>query len=424
MKNRIEISCLRFFIQSFLFFISFFAFPQQLIQQNEQVQVSFRYKFNLNDKARILSTVEEDVYVQGRLSHHSKILNRITSVVTEVGEDGSGSTDAIFMTSEDALGSYGKSSGFLWSQEYKSSFTRSVLGKYSISDEYFMPSVRDVPVFPEEPVSLGQKWKAEGHEAHDLRMAFNIQKPFKVPFTATYCWSGTSQKEDGTLLYVIDAYYDLYFKSPLPGKYSVDYMNVPSVTKGRSVQKIYWDNQKGMIDHYNEQFQIEITTFSGQRYLFKGNAKAQVDEFERVSNDDNVSQIKQTVEEFGLKNVDVSKNEKGLVISLANIQFNPDSSELLESEKIKLQKIADILKKYSNDILVTGHCAKRGTVHFQNQISEDRAKAVASFLIDLGVRKRECIFATGKGSSVPIASNDTEEGRAQNRRVEIMLLDE
>lgn len=179
-----------------------------------------------------------------------------------------------------------------------------------------------------------------------------------------------------------------------------------------------------MIDHYNEQFQIEITTFSGQRYLFKGNAKAQVDEFERVSNDDNVSQIKQTVEEFGLKNVDVSKNEKGLVISLANIQFNPDSSELLESEKIKLQKIADILKKYSNDILVTGHCAKRGTVHFQNQISEDRAKAVASFLIDLGVRKRECIFATGKGSSVPIASNDTEEGRAQNRRVEIMLLDE
>ena len=59
----------------------------------------------------------------------------------------------------------------------------------------------------------------------------------------------------------------------------------------------------------------------------------------------------------------------------------------------------------------------------QQQISRDRAGAVAEFLTLLNVRKPECIFTQGKGAEEPVASNSTEEGRARNRRVEITIMD-
>ena len=102
----------------------------------------------------------------------------------------------------------------------------------------------------------------------------------------------------------------------------------------------------------------------------------------------------------------------------------PDSAELTESEKTKLRHIADILKKFDNDILVTGHCARRGTLRSQMELSEQRAGAVALFLTQLNVRLPNCIYTQGKGAEEPIAPNTTEIGRQRNRRVEITLMDE
>ena len=129
------------------------------------------------------------------------------------------------------------------------------------------------------------------------------------------------------------------------------------------------------------------------------------------------------MEEYNLKDVSVSKGEKGLTISIENIQFEPDSDLLLNSEQIKLEKIGKILKTVSNDLLITGHCADRGTKKAQQNLSESRAKAVADFLINNGVRDQYHIFTQGKGASEPIASNKTEKGRQKNRRVEITIMD-
>ncbi|MBP5575809.1 MAG: OmpA family protein, partial [Treponema sp.] len=97
--------------------------------------------------------------------------------------------------------------------------------------------------------------------------------------------------------------------------------------------------------------------------------------------------------------------------------------KLMDSEKAKLKKIGELLKKYSNDLLITGHCAERGTASARQKLSEERAEAVASYLIGLGVRDEYHIFTQGKGSKEPVASNKTEEGRAKNRRVEITIMD-
>ena len=101
----------------------------------------------------------------------------------------------------------------------------------------------------------------------------------------------------------------------------------------------------------------------------------------------------------------------------------PDSAILMESEKVKLEKIAEILKGFPNDLLITGHCAERGTEKNRQIISEERATAVADYLLHQNVRTKDRIFTKGLGSREPVAPNTTEEGRKKNRRVEIIILE-
>lgn len=385
----------------------------------------FKFKFNKDDKSRIISTVNEDVYLNGLLNHRSVILNRISSEVTDISEDGSGTCSAVFMTSESVTAGNNIFGGnYTWGEEYKSVFKRNTNGKYTIDDIYFMPTVRDVPVFPEYKIKPGDTWQAEGHEAHDLRRTFNIQKPFKVPFVAEYEYVGDTTDESGKTLSEINIFYKLYFESPNVSAYNQNYGNLPHITKGYSNQTVFWDNERGTIDHYSEEFRIMIETYLGDQILFTGTAHAEVTEFKRAATQENLEKITETLNNLGLKNVDVKQGEKGLTISIENIQFLPDSAELIPQEKEKLSRIAEILKGFDNDILVTGHCANRGTVRNQQIISEERAASVAHYLSELKVRAPKCIFTQGKGASEPVASNSTEAGRARNRRVEITLMDE
>jgi outer membrane protein OmpA-like peptidoglycan-associated protein len=117
--------------------------------------------------------------------------------------------------------------------------------------------------------------------------------------------------------------------------------------------------------------------------------------------------------------------EEGVVISLDNIQFTADSAVLTQREQDKLQEIAGILSPYpGRKILVGGHTALAGTEEMRLQISLRRAGAVADFLVSLGVRRAGEILVRGYGAQRPLGDNATEAGRALNRRVEIILLDE
>jgi outer membrane protein OmpA-like peptidoglycan-associated protein len=387
------------------------------------------FKYRKNDSYRILSKVHEDVLVNNEINHHAEIVSRISVKVTDVTDDGSGICSAVFMTSEDSTSS-SNNAHFTWGIEYPSSFTRSTRGIYTIRDTYFMPVVRNVPVFPETAIKPGDTWTAEGYEAHDLRRTFGIEKPFKVPFTAAYTYKGIVKGSDGKILNVIDVLYNLYYESPeAAGNGNVasgtdELRSRPAVTMGYSHQTLYWDNIRGELDHYNENFRIIIETYYGDRFTFQGTAEAEVTEVGQTNTDDNIKKIQNSVDKFGLEDVTVKKGEKGLTISLDRIQFEADSAELRGSEKIKLQKIADILREYNSDLLVTGHCALRGTPEERKRLSEERAQSVADYLVNLGVRDAYHIFTQGKGAEEPAASNSTEEGRALNRRVEITIMDE
>lgn len=379
--------------------------------------VLFRFKHNKGDAASYVSTVHEEVLVNGKFNHNAEIINRISSQVKDVLSDGTGVIHATYMTTEQ---SQGYTTNFQWGEDFESNFSRKATGEMDISDEYFMPTVRNVPVFPEYPVEIGQGWTADGHEAEDLRQTFGVPNPYHVPFTARYKYLRDEDSEKGSKLNVISVNYTFYYESPSA---YIDNMNMPASTMGNSSEIIWWDNQKGIIDHYQEDFKIIIETYAGDIFTFRGKSGAEVTEFKSLNNDENLNIIRQTVQDMDLKNVSVKKSDKGLTISLENIQFEPDSSILMASEKLKLKKIASILLQFQNDLLITGHCAERGTEKNRQRISEERADAVADFLKALNVRDDYHIYTMGKGSKEPAASNATEEGRAKNRRVEITILD-
>lgn len=406
------------------YFLFMFIFP--FFIQAEEGKI-LRFKYKENDNFRILSTVNEIVKVNGIPNHKAEIVNRISMKITKVNEDNSAEHEATFMTSENSIGSR-TGTNFSWGEEYKSKFTRSKNGNYDIDNIYFMPVVRDVPTFPDYPIKPGDKWTAIGHEAHDLRRTFNISTPYKVPFSAEYTYikdeegiSSDSSKEK-KVFQIINVKYSLFYESPIPnGTTAIDY---PQTTMGYSNQTIWWDNEKGQIDHYTENFRILIETVRGNQFDFSGTSRAENTEFKRIATEENLVNVLQKVEDLGLEDISVTKSEKGLTISLENIQFEADSAILRKTEQNKIQKISQILSSYpDNDLLITGHTARVGSEESCQILSEERANAVANFLIQLGVKDKYHIFTQGFGSKIPIASNMNETDKSKNRRVEITILD-
>lgn len=106
----------------------------------------------------------------------------------------------------------------------------------------------------------------------------------------------------------------------------------------------------------------------------------------------------------------------------ADLKFYPDSPELLPSELQRIQFIADKLKEILQDdgytILVEGHTADVGKPVGQLNLSIERTRTVMNALIDEGLDKGIFTYK-GYGGTMPVATNATEEGRAQNRRVDI-----
>jgi len=104
-----------------------------------------------------------------------------------------------------------------------------------------------------------------------------------------------------------------------------------------------------------------------------------------------------------------------------NITFASGSSDISSSFYPTLNSLVKVFKEFDkNGINIVGHTDSTGSNELNTRLSRERASAVASYLSGQGVPGGR-ISSTGVGPSQPIASNDTEAGRAQNRRVEINL---
>ena len=122
-------------------------------------------------------------------------------------------------------------------------------------------------------------------------------------------------------------------------------------------------------------------------------------------------------------NIVVEKTNAGIRLSVRDIKFKADSAEMLPGENRRLDEIASVLKlaPESQQFLVEGHTAAVGKPNGEQRLSEQRARRIAQELEKRGVNTQSFI-CRGWGGTKPVASNATDAGRAQNRRVEITIL--
>jgi len=119
----------------------------------------------------------------------------------------------------------------------------------------------------------------------------------------------------------------------------------------------------------------------------------------------------------------VKEEQRGVVITLdGQVLFVTGKAELLPIARDRLNEVAKSLKELDDDKLVSieGFTDSRGADDMNQRLSQDRANAVRDYLSSQGV-KPEKLRAIGRGEANPVASNDTPEGRANNRRVEIVV---
>jgi outer membrane protein OmpA-like peptidoglycan-associated protein len=121
-------------------------------------------------------------------------------------------------------------------------------------------------------------------------------------------------------------------------------------------------------------------------------------------------------------NANVREDARGTVITVAGaFLFASNKASVRQGADAALDKIAFVLKQQpAKPILIEGHTDSTGTAERNLELSHERAETVASYLASRGV-SRDMMMIEGAGSERPIASNDTAEGRAANRRVEITV---
>jgi outer membrane protein OmpA-like peptidoglycan-associated protein len=137
------------------------------------------------------------------------------------------------------------------------------------------------------------------------------------------------------------------------------------------------------------------------------------------------AEISTMLTEQRVRDTKVEATLEGIMITLSNIEFPAESAVLPDSEKLKLQEIAHILKQMSGiKLLVTGHTARAGSTESQMTLSHARALAVVEYLVSLGAVWPDDVTVVGHGANRPVADHNTPEGMAANRRVEITILDE
>lgn len=125
----------------------------------------------------------------------------------------------------------------------------------------------------------------------------------------------------------------------------------------------------------------------------------------------------------GLRNIGTLRQEpRGTVLTLSgSVVFTFGKAELLPSARQRLDQVADALKSEPGQrIVIEGHTDAIGSDEANQRLSQERAEAVRSYLVSKGV-PAEMISAVGRGESQPVADNGTPEGRANNRRVEVVL---
>ncbi|MDR2575816.1 MAG: OmpA family protein [Treponema sp.] len=160
---------------------------------------------------------------------------------------------------------------------------------------------------------------------------------------------------------------------------------------------------------------------SGDTLVFCANQTIMRQEEENL---DLVTKINRMLKARGVFNANAMLTSEGVTIMFFTSQFQANTAELFSAEMDDLRKITDILKSIAvRKFIVSGHSALFSTEGAQMGTSIERAQAVKDYFISQGLSTDNDIYIQGFGAQRPVADNNTAEGMARNRRVEITIVE-
>ena len=204
--------------------------------------------------------------------------------------------------------------------------------------------------------------------------------------------------------------------------YNADMRTRTTEARTRSIQYVKEKEQTIASMHASETAQVELTSASLMRARAQLGTQGQqlTDERERREEADR----RAAAANAALAGVGTVKQEaRGMVITLSGaVLFASNKSELLPSAQRKLGDVANSLSQQDpkSTMVVEGHADSQGADEFNQTLSQKRAESVRAYLITKGI-SAERLTAQGFGETRPIADNASAEGRANNRRVEIVV---
>jgi outer membrane protein OmpA-like peptidoglycan-associated protein len=125
-----------------------------------------------------------------------------------------------------------------------------------------------------------------------------------------------------------------------------------------------------------------------------------------------------------LSDLKAKQTERGIVLTIGDVLFATGKADLSSDALRSVDKLADFLQKYPNrNVLIEGHTDSVGSDEFNLTLSQKRADSVKETLTSRGIGEGR-IATKGYGKKYPVAGNDTAAGKQQNRRVEVIILNE
>jgi outer membrane protein OmpA-like peptidoglycan-associated protein len=329
-------------------------------------------------------------------------------------------------------------------------------GTYEVPPDQPYPALRSFPVFPSRGLSPGDRWEAFGVRVVE---PFRDGKHTRVRIYAGYEYQGPVVR-DGRNLQLVSARYALRYKG---GDDPLGDPRIRSISGSHSA-KIYFDEGarrpvfvETLVD---EAYAIEggksvgfkgfiLTWYDGIAAMDRGliaedvkkalgpelargvpstgtGPAAAAPEAPAAGRGDGAGAVAGSLsgEPGGTPGVKVSETDAGVKLEISDIRFVADQAVVLPEEKPRLEAVARALRKIpGRTFRVIGHTARAGTEAGQKALSVERARAVVDFLVASGLDAGRFVYE-GRGATEPVASNDTPQGMALNRRVEIIILED
>lgn len=285
-------------------------------------------------------------------------------------------------------------------------------GKLSMIEDNGYPTFRSFPSFPQKEINIGESWEAEAERTVDpLNKGIFTKMPMYIKYT--YLRDEIYHEEE---VFLLSAKWATRYGTGTKF-YDPDGDNQLLSASGNHSATMYISKKTGNAIVVRDSVEEMFTYSDGNKITFKGTISL-FTEYPPTINSDEIIPLVTEVE-----GVNVEKTNAGLKLTLSDLKFKPNSSELLDGEKIRLLQIAEVLKKVpKSQFLVEGHTASTGNPNGEMNLSIERAHAIVNELVKLGINP-ESFICKGSGSLKPIADNSTPEGKAKNRRVEITILE-